>query len=689
MMPQGQQVSVANSPSSTPSAIPQAPTSYVPQPGLSFGTGQPSSAGPGSAPAPNVPWYERILPTAGAVLGGLGGALAGGAVDVGTLGLAAPLINPFTAGIAGASAGDVLGRAGENLASGQNVKNDLGSSAIQGGVGQLLGNGLGFGLTKLLGGAVSPIADTVASKFVQGQEAPGMLTGTLSKDLMNNYGVTNVAKSVPKIADTITGSADNEEGALANKAVMQTLQDSPAPHVDITDIGGNFDKNMAPINAAGKSVTQQILDQTHGLSVGDQKAILTNVDLELNKLPSTVGGQTDNVSAFNLSKSFANKAGDLADQAATAKGSAATSLQATSDVYDQLAKELQDRTLSPGGQDITLSPAGTQALKDGIVKQLGTSEPKAATQISNDIDAASNPDGSISARSLRTIQAKWVVANKGLSASQQMADRYGGMTTADLAKSGLPIAGAIAGGGKGLVAGAAGAITKSPQLDASVAGGLSKLAGVTSKNSPLVSKIVPLLSRITGATAGNLPNDASALPNSVQSNSAIPAGVPQQGANAVNPTTGQPVTTDPLQQLYSEIIAQSQTPTGISGNLVSTANTLAPQVQKQQMAAPVIANLLSAYNNAGGPQGMGGGLLSRLSGLIPGTAANTYNSQEGAAAAQLASILGITPQQAMSMIPQLMQTQGAAAPQVGGIQSVLQSLNSSNIPAVPSAIPAQ
>lgn len=602
-------------------------------------------------------WVERLLPTFGSVAGGV---------------ITAPLealdavsgIGGTALNIAGASAGGAFGKWLENELTGQGGGNGVLESAIAGGAGQGIGDVVAPGISSVLGLA-SKGTGSLASKFVQGQVAPGLMTKSLSKDLLDNYGINNVAKSVPTVANAITGSADNAEGALANKAVMDALQSSSAPHTAISDIASAVDKQGNPIGA--KSFTQQILDQTHGLNPGDTKAIINNVNLEVSKLPQTIAGSTDNVSAFGFSKAMANRAGDLADQAANASGSAKTSLQAASSVYDQLAKETADRTLSPGGQDISISPEATTTLKNNITQQLGSSEPQAAAQINKDIESLANPDGSISARNLRSVQAKWVVANKGLSASQSMADRYGGMTTADLAKSGLPIAGAIAGGGKGLLAGTTAAITKAPAIDAKVAGGLQGLSKITGKAA--ASKIIPLLTK-SGAIAGaNLVagNDTPAPQPALN-------GTITQGASMNNqpPTQGTTVSTNPLLAIYNQLMAENQAdPNNAStSSILSTLNSIAPKVQKQQLAAPVINNTLQDFQNAGGAQGTGGGLMARLEALIPGTAANTYQKQQATAAATLSQLLGISPQSAMSAMPQLMSTQQTANPQLQTLQSI-------------------
>ena len=98
---------------------------------------------------------------------------------------------------------------------------------------------------------------------------------------------------------------------------------------------------------------------------------------------------------------------------------------------------------------------------------------------------------------------------------------------------------------------------------------------------------------------------------------------------------------------------------------------MAPQVNKQQIAANAIQQLMPAYQNAGGAQGLGGGLLSTLSGLIPGSAANVYGNQQQATAGALGNALGISPAQAGGLTPQLMSNQQTANPQITALQNLL------------------
>lgn len=113
------------------------------------------------------------------------------------------------------------------------------------------------------------------------------------------------------------------------------------------------------------------------------------------------------------------------------------------------------------------------------------------------------------------------------------------------------------------------------------------------------------------------------------------------------------------QDLINAMEAQAVLAPSMGGGASSFLAQIAPQLQKNQLALSAIQGVPGSFANAGGAQG-GGGILSRISGLIPGTAAHTYDAQQHAAAAQLAQAMGISPQEAMGLLPQIMQNQGTA-----------------------------
>ena len=198
--------------------------------------------------------------------------------------------------------------------------------------------------------------------------------------------------------------------------------------------------------------------------------------------------------------------------------------------------------------------------------------------------------------------------------------------------------------------------------------GILKSLGITNKNAGLVNKITPLATRALALGTANSPNIAGAS----QPIGQITQGAGMQGTQGAG-GAGAPGQ-DALNQLYNQLLTQEQLGSGLtdnSGSLISALNQLAPQVNKQQIAANAIQQLIPAYQNAGGAQGLGGGLLSQLTGLIPGTAANVFGNQQQATAGALGGALGISPAQAGGLTPQLMSNQQTANPQITALQNLL------------------
>jgi hypothetical protein len=148
----------------------------------------------------------------------------------------------------------------------------------------------------------------------------------------------------------------------------------------------------------------------------------------------------------------------------------------------------------------------------------------------------------------------------------------------------------------------------------------------------------------------------------------------QQNTQEVS-NTMQPPQANPIDSLFQANMAQNILAPGPYGSSsASMLGTIEPQVYKGQQSQAIVNNALGAFQGAGGAQGFGGGMLSKLSGMIPGTAANAYEQRQAAAAAQLAQLLGISPEQAMGMLPQLMQSAGTGAQTAGGAQSLVGAL---------------
>lgn len=609
------------------------------------------------ASQPNAPaqtgsspnFLERLLPTAGGVVGGiLGDLLPGG---------------PIT-GIAGAGAGDALGKSLEDKLTGQGGGNGVLGAAISGGVGQ----GVGSALSGLAGAALGKVSG-LASKAIPSllvKQSGDFLDQDTAKYLAQN-GISDFGAAT-KIGQQLTGATGGDGAALSN--AVKNAADNSSAKLDLTDEAKNWttplqnypDVHGTPLTNISKTVNQVInkaaSDSGANISRIAEKGGTETTALEPGALKNITPG-----AAYEASQTLRRAASSVGNGARDATGTVVNSAKAAAaDTYNNLASSIEQKALGTGidgSTAVPISPEDKQVVKDSIAG-LANTNPTLHQTLSNQIDAAN------SWQDIRSIQQPFVKVSQAKNALDIASNKAPGTGASDIAKGTLGVA------SNPLQAGANIALN-SGAADKVGAKGLAALSKVTGKAA--ASKIIPLLTRTAAIGATNLPNDVSQPQSGA---SAIPGTANGINSNSTGSSTMQPQQQSPLQQLYSAVLAQEQAPgasltPGYSA-MNSTLSTLAPQVQKQQLEAPAISNAVSGFANAGGAQGTGAGILSKLSGLIPGTAANTYNSQQSSAASALAQLLGISPESAMSLLPQLTQSTQTAAPQMGGLSSILGSL---------------
>ena len=625
-------------------------------------------AQPQQAQGQQPSWWEKLLPTAGGAIGGiLGGLVPIPGLDVAT-------------GIGGAAAGGAIGQKIENMLTGQ--KQSTLAAGAENALGQGAGMGLGFlgkGVANAVGGAFGKGADAL----VAGQ-AKGFISPELANDLRINHGITDLAGEGQKIANVVTGSSDSGEGqALINKTVENGIFKNGPQRVDLSDLTTRPLTGKTAQVASGQAqssgnMAEQFMTQ-HALTETQKQAVRSNIAAISDAQGKTIAGATDGPGAL----SFNRRVGALADQQRQTylnSGMQDQTAKNLMNAYQDIQSEVNDRLFSPAGQGIAIPQTEKDILTKDIQTHVGQINPKAATAISNDVQNAKTYSD------LRSVQAKWVTVNRGVQTNVQKAAQNYGVTSGDLIRAGLPVVGAMAGGGKGAIVGAGlGAASKLGSTEALGAKGFSKLAGtlskgtndqpasvlkslgITNKNAGLVNKITPLATRATALGAANLPNVAG----SGQPTGQITQGAGMQGTQGAG-GAGAPGQ-DALNQLYNQLLQQEQSSFGgtQTGSLISALNQLAPQVNKQQIAANAIQQLIPAYQNAGGAQGLLGGLEQYATGLIPGTAANVYGNQQQATAGALGGSLGINAQQAGGLLPSLMSNQRTANPQITALQNLL------------------
>lgn len=599
---------------------------------------------PAQPAAPKGNWFERLLPT----IGGIGGGILGS------------LVAPVAGSIGGSALGGALGQELENKLTGS--KGSTMTAGIENAAGSALGGALGKVGSLFAGKVLAPMAEKGATQLVAGQ-APGV-TKDLAEYLVKNNGITDLGKA-GGMSRVLTGAAgganaDVDGTAILNKYVENTLANNGPKLINVSDL------HMTPVLGKNAALAESVAGENNLL----QQA-LTNNSLagtpEANAIRSRLsaifkGITSDNpegtvapMDALNAQRQVSSLAQEHLQNYFDGGRANSTQLnmaKALGTISDTLKSRLQlDK--------IPISAEDKAALAKDILKFGGPVSKQAAQNVAQEIQGAN------SLADVRSLEGNWAQVSKVIQKAADMTNKNFGTSTGAMARQTLPVAGAITGatGPKSLLGTIGGLATSSPAADRAGANILSKVAG--GSRSKFIQQILPVATRAATIGAANLPNVAGSggaggalSPNNVSSGS------------GVNMTPG--MGTSPIEQVFQTLLAQERAaPATFASSLGPALSTLAPAVQKQELGAGVTGGLLPAYEGAGGAQGMGGGLLSRISALIPGTAANTYQRQQQAAASTLAQLLGISPQAAMQLTPQLMQNPSSAGVPVGNISSIL------------------
>ncbi len=598
-------------------------------------------------------WFTHMLPTIGSIAAPIIGGLATGGTGL-------------LAGAALSGAGGAAGQALQNALEGKDVGNNLVESGLTNAAGGLAGGLLGKIGSKFAANAISPVAGNVADKLISGQAVKGTLDTNAANLLRTKFGITDISQA-KKIADIATGT----KGAI-NQGTLRTVANA-ADNGAVADLSNlsSVGKNLVSENAMqltptsvkqiSEKIQQSLIDSVHPESVtkipGKGGNIVTNIDngALANALPEN---------ALKISKTYSKLAESAKNAAYDKFGNVVNADQAAKyNVFKGLANHANEQAFA--SSPVTLANkaeiiAGLEPIKsinptsyNALVKQV--SEAKIGSD-------------------LRSIQAPLVNASKAVGATEKIASQTGAKAT-DILPMGAGAGGFMLGGpGGGLAGYAAGKVLESKPTQTAAASLLNKLSNAA--GSSTAQKVIPTLSRIGASTAVNAPT-MGAGPVSTAGQPQLGGtmqGTPVPGVSgmvATQPTAAQ----TPYDQLVSAMQAQSILAPTMAGQSGATnfLQGIAPQLQAKQTLGGMLGNMQTAYGNAGGAQGLGGA-FSMLSSLVPGTAANTYQQQQQAVAAQLANSMGITKEEALAMLPQLMQNSQEANQRMGGLQSVLSSL---------------
>src|SRR6185312_5754334 len=592
-------------------------------------------------PVHNGNWLTHLLPTAGSLAGGAGGAALGTAL--------LPGIGTFAGGILGAAFGGGGAKAAENVTEGKDIGNDVGKSAIEGGAGQALGGIAG----KVLGKGAEVLANragniTNATKTVAENAAVDKAAADTAAAIKNNYG-------------GIKPSVQSSNNLAGNQKLLQEWgldHTNPQVMADASK-GGLFIHNIdeaalgagQPIKTAdlisSKDITTASPEEQQALIKADiitpEGSLPTHVSpLQANKFAQDLNGQVRDLQATMANAKMNGRVGDY-----NAAKEQYTNL-------NKLYKNVQNLSESPGVNEAitarTISPEERQQLVDqfGEKQAAHIEDAVNSAKTHQDLVNAKLPFAQMNELSGQALQDLKATATPRAVAREKMDINGDGTADVTPVPSVPEVVHSITSGGGGPI-GMAGRAVVHGANNPTILSTLSRMGSLLSKSAPATG--------VTAATASNLGADT----------------VPPQQSGTMNSVMQSPNEQNTLGHLYQTLLDNYQIGGGITPNDAAIApllSQLAPQVQKQNLVSSELSAIPGAFANAGGAQGEGG-ILSRISGLIPGTAAHTYQQQQAGAAQALAAQLGISPEAAIGLLPQLMQNQQTSGIS-GGVLNQLQ-----------------
>jgi hypothetical protein len=619
------------------------------------GNGSPKS---GANDGPQAPWWERALPTAGGIVGSIGGDILGGIAAPFTAGV----VNPWDTSTVLSGVLSGAGKAAENGLTGQSLDKGVMSTALANAGGNLAGEGIGFVGGKVLKGATGALGKIVDNRAAQ-SDADKAAQASIDEaaTIKNNYGGV---KPGVQSANNLSGNLDLLKQFGVDHTDPQAMADASKGGLFINDIDNAALATGAPVKTTDLISSHDITTA----SPEEQQALVNSgIITPEGRLPDTVTPVQANQFAQELN-------GQLRDLKATMDNAQANGRVADYNAaklqysnLDKMYKNVQNVAATPEVNTTIASRTISPEEKQSLVDQFGQQE---ADHIEQAVNNAQNHQDLVNAKlpfaQMNTISKQALQDMKATATPRALARTKADVTAPETAASG--------GKGAGLLDAAAvtaapfthGAslavllphviqMAKNPETQQNAYNLLSKVTG-----SATAKKMVPLLLRTAGVMGANLPNDAaSPVSDTMGVNNDSTNGNPMQPQAQVNP----------LEQAYNAALLHPYMP-----GALSVLQTLAPVMQKEQAASSAINTLGQNFANAGGAQGLEGGLMTKLSGLMPGSAANTYNRQQGSTAALLAQLLGGSPETYMQSMPQFTQTQQTAQPGMNNLSSILGSL---------------
>lgn len=648
------------------------PSYNPPQPGMV----QDETQGP-VQPQHRGNWFTHLLPTVGSMaIPALGALLA---PETGGLSLLA------SAGLAGA--GSAGGKAVENATEGKGAfqGNDLaaGAEGFGGGLaGGLLGKVFNMGSGALAGRATNLTnASEQAAADAESQAASKGAINTaantykdINPTLQGNLGAKDALAHVTNMGYDIADPANlsqvaNTSNDILNEHLGKALAD--AGPVDASSY------NQIVKDAIAKESGTLGSYEPTALSRGRLGPANTPAAKLLAQLENAGAGVAKTEADPNEIRTLTSQLGSLAADAkpipTAATGAIDPAQRSAYNVINNVRGQMKDLIYNrPGVNDALTALEGNLVPGEGMTPQLA--------EHLNGVITGAGRNGNLASQDLLDEISKNIDINKLGQEGQrvgQIVSSTGGQARAAMDAGLTPGATPTPGSGDTLNkiadgAGVLGMMTNHPA--AMVLPALTNGAKMASKvaQSPAM---LSTLSRVADLAAKLAPSAGAGVATAIPNMGADPAnGAIMPGMNpGTNGMGTMPPQANPQQQFINDIRTLSVLNPDRYGTMGNSVIGMTPQLQHNQMLSNELSGIPSLFANAGGAQGMGG-ILSHISAMVPGTAANQYEQQRQATASQLAQSMGISPQAAMGLLMQIMNNPGTAGIQQGILGSMQGSL---------------
>lgn len=594
--------------------------------------GQVQSAIPSVVPQPhdNSSWWQKLLPTAGTMLGGVLAPETGG-------------LSLLLAGLGGAA-----GKAAENLTEGQDpVQGNVLKEGLMGaageGVGQLAGKAIG-GIGGVLGARGTKLGEeaAMAKKAAQGVEE--------AKATQNSFGgVKDFVQSQNELGEN--------QGLLKQIDVHHT---SPQAMNDASKAGLFIDDIDRAALATGKPIKTTDLISSRDITSAspEEQASLMSPKVGIITPDGTIPQQVTPLQAHEFAKDLNTQLRDLEGVAHNAKENGRYSeynvaKQHLADLQSRY-KSVQNLASSPEVNASIAARTVSPAEKAQLVEKFGQ---KQADYVENAINTAQTHQDLVAAK--RPFAQMNTVSDLALDDLKAT----GTARAVSRAKAELPQTGAPTPTKDALkVTGAALLGTGHPI--AALTTGAAHLA-----NNP---KFLNILDRIanSGIVQKGLPAAGGLIATSPNMISP-PTNQAMQGAPAMNP--------QPFTNPYTQSVQTYDNALQFAPWLAPSIAPNGPQsiIQPYQQVGAAGAALNGAQNQfqaAGGAQGPVQGILGKLGALLTGGPAASLDQTQAGAAQAIAKALGVDPSVIQQLLPSITQNQLGAGSQTQALSGILSSL---------------